>query len=43
MHVGKPAFARGGGSATHQEDVAPHELAKRAESFFRHAQQKKLA
>jgi uncharacterized glyoxalase superfamily protein PhnB len=29
--------------ATHQEDVAPHELAKRAESFFRHAQQKKLA
>ena len=27
--------------ATHQEDVAPHELAKRAESFFRQAQQKK--
>jgi PhnB protein len=29
--------------ATHQEDVAPHELAKRTESFFRQAQQKKLA
>jgi len=29
--------------ATHQEDVAPQELAKRAESFFRHAQQKKPA